>query len=142
MQFSTLLRANLPWLSVVDAHPGLVWTPMLRRHWGPLAPALDATRLSRVLFKSAESGAATVLAAALSPRRPPASWGERSRWTRGWAAQVYFVNQRPGGYASAESRDVDAAWEAWEALVADEARRGAPDGWRTLVQARQGQRAA
>ena len=25
MQFSTLLRTSLPWLTVVDAHPGLVW---------------------------------------------------------------------------------------------------------------------
>lgn len=42
MQLSLLLRAALPWLTVVDAHPGIVWTPMLQAQAGGLAPALQA----------------------------------------------------------------------------------------------------
>ena len=94
MQFSALLRPLLPWLTVVDAHPGIVWTPMLQRHWGALAPWLERSGVARLLFKSPECGAATILAAALSPRVPPPEWGERSRWRRGWRTQPYFVNQR------------------------------------------------
>ena len=127
MQFSSLLRASLPWLTVVDAHPGLVWTPMLQRHWGPLAPALERSGVSRILFKTPDRGAATILVAATSQRDPPATWGERSRWRRGWRTQPYFVNQRPGGFASAESRDLDAARAAWKVMVEPTARRIAPE---------------
>ena len=130
MQFSTLLRSALPWLTVVDAHPGLVWTPMLQRHWGPLAPAIERSRLARVLFKSPECGASTILAAALRESTPPAptSRGKSARWRRGWRTQPYFVNQRPGGFASEESRDLDAAEEAWAQMVEPLASQLAPDG--------------
>lgn len=133
MQQSTLLRAALPWLEVVDAHPGIVWTPMLRRHWGQFAPTLERSRIARVLFKSPACGAATILAAALSPRTPPPSWGERARWRRGWATQPYFVNGRPGGFASAESRDLEAAREAWARMVEPVARHACADGHRMLA---------
>ena len=133
MQFSMMLRDAAPWLTVVDAHPGLVWTPMLQRHWGPLAPALERTGLARVLFKAPERGAATILVAATAPREPPPSWGERSRWKRGWRAQPYFVNQRPCGFASGESRDLPAARAAWAAMVEPTARKLAPAGHRELM---------
>ena len=126
MQFSTLLRASLPWLEVVDAHPGLVWTPMLQRHWGPLAPALERSGVARLLFKEPVRGAATVLTAATAP---PARWGERSRWQQ----QPYIVNQRPGGFASAQSRDLEAAKAAWAAMVQPGAQRLAPEGCRMLL---------
>lgn len=134
MQFSTLMRQGACgcWLEVVDAHPGLVWTPMLQRHWGRLAPVLERLGISRLLFKSSECGAATVLAAALAPRVPPPQWGERSRWTCGWRDGPYFVNQRPGGFASVESRDVQAARAAWAAMVARPAGRLTPEGCREL----------
>ena len=32
--------------------------------------------------------------------------GERARWQRGWRRGPYFVNCRPGGFASAQSRDL------------------------------------
>ena len=128
MQFSTLMRSALPWLTICDAHPGIVWTPMLQRHWGPkVAPMLEKSQLSRVLFKSPSSGANTILTAALSPRIPPKSWGERARWRRGWdGGQPYFVNRRPNGYASAESRDMEAAKALWVAMLEPVARRAAP----------------
>ena len=136
MQFSNLLRSvHGEWLTVVDAHPGLVWTPMLQRHWGPLAPALDRTRLARVLFKTPACGAATILSAALDPRVPPADWGERSRWRRGWErGQPYFVNRRPGGFASKESRDMVLASEMWRTVCEPAARASVPIGCRELVE--------
>ena len=135
MQFSTLLRAALPWLTVVDAHPGLVWTPMLQRHWGPLATVFERSRLARVLFKSPECGASTVLAAALRERTPPAhsSRGKSARWRRGWRTQPYFVNQRPGGFASEESRDLEAAAEGWAQMIEPLASQLAPDGHRQMI---------
>ena len=132
MQFSSLLRTSLPWLTVVDAHPGLVWTPMLQRHWGKLSPLLQRSGVARCLFKQPECGAATILAAALSPQEPPAHWGERTRWRRDWATQPYFVNGRPGGFASAESRDVVAARAAWVSLLRPMVRAHAPDGCREV----------
>ena len=109
-----LLRdACSSWLEVCDAHPGIVWTPMLQRHWGKLAPTLERSGLARLLFKSPASGAMTILAAACAPRNPPAAWGERSRWSRGWREGPYFVNGRPGGFASRESRSVEAAKRTW-----------------------------
>ena len=118
MQLSLLLRASLPWLTVVDAHPGIVWTPMLQAQAGGLAAALQASGAARLLFKSPEAGATTVLTAAVAPRVPPPSWGERARWRRGWRRGPYFVNCRPGGFASAQSRDLQLAREMWSAIVA------------------------
>ena len=134
MQLSTLMRSALPWLEVVDAHPGIVWTPMLQRHWGPLAPFLERTRLSRLLFKSPPCGATTILTAALAPRLPPRHWGERSRWVRGWRSQPYFVNGRPGGYASVQSRDVSAAAEMWATIIEPIASRWVPAGCKEVQQ--------
>lgn len=128
MQASALLRRSLPWLTVVDAHPGLVWTPMLRRHWGPLAPALHRSGLARLVFKSPERGATTILTAAVAPRLPPRSWGERARWQRGWRLGPYFVNCRPGGYASAQSRHLPAARAMWAAVVEPAVRPIVPRG--------------
>ncbi len=135
MQLSTLLRSSLPWLEVCDAHPGLVWTPMLQRHWGGLALPLERAGVARAAFKTPAAGATTVLAAAFAPRVPPRSWGERSRWRRGWEAGPYFVNGRPTGCASRESRDVEAAREMWRAVIEPEARRIVPDGCRELSRA-------
>ena len=132
MQSSTLLRAALPWLTIVDAHPGLVWTPMLQRHWGALAPHLESSRLATVLFKTPAVAATTVLTAAFAPRSPPRHWGERSRWRRGWEAGPYFVNQRPGGFASSESRDEQAARVMWAAIIEPAAREIAPASLREV----------
>ena len=52
-----------------------------------------------------------MLTAAVAPRVPHASWGERARWRRGWRRGPYFVNCRPGGFASAQSRDLQLARE-------------------------------
>ena len=112
---------------------------MLQQHWGTrLAPLLERSGLARILFKTPARGAATILAAALSPRDPPRDWGERARWRRGWQTQPYFVNQRPGGYASAESRDAAAAREAWMAMVEPATQRFAPEGHRELAEALRG----
>ena len=128
MLFSTLVRDALPWLEVCDAHPGIVWTPMLQRHWGRLAPVLERSGLARCLFKTPASGATTILTAAYAPRVPPAQWREQSRWSRGWRHGPYFVNGRPGGFASRESRSVEAAKRMWSDLIETVAREAAPDG--------------
>jgi NAD(P)-dependent dehydrogenase (short-subunit alcohol dehydrogenase family) len=133
MLFSTLLRSALPWLEVCDAHPGIVWTPMLQRHWGKLAPTLERSGLARLLFKSPSSGATTILTAAHAPRTPPAEWGERSRWSRGWKRGPYFVNGRPGGFASRESRSLEAAERIWKDIIEPVASEAAPDGCELLV---------
>ena len=128
MQLSMLIRSASPWLEVVDAHPGIVWTPMLQRHLGAIAPVVHKVGLSRLLFKTPAAGAATILAAAVSPRSPPRHWGERSRWARGWrCGQPYFVNRRPSGFASAESRDLAAAACVWRELIEPIAKRVLPE---------------
>ena len=110
----------------------------------PVSPC-QASGAARLLFKSPEAGATTVLTAAVAPRVPHPSWlgltlglaltltlaltptltltltptpaptptltltltrGERARWQRGWRRGPYFVNCRPGGFASAQSRDL------------------------------------
>lgn len=71
----------------------------------PVSPC-QASGAARLLFKSPEAGATTVLTAAVAPRVPHPSWGERARWRRGWRRGPYFVNCRPGGFASAQSRDL------------------------------------
>ena len=132
MQLSLLLRRAVPGVTTVDAHPGIVWTPMLQQVWGRFAPLLQASGLSGVVFKSAECGATTILVAALAPPSPPRAWGERSRWQRGWRRGPYFVNCRPGGFASAESRDLAAARELWallEGTVGAVARQGHREVW-------------
>ena len=108
-------------------------TPMLQRHWGALAPALDKSRLSLLLFKSSACAATTVLTAALAPRSPPRHWGERARWRRGWQAGPYFVNGRPGGFASPESRDVDAARKMWDSTVEPIATQFVPAGCQAIA---------
>ena len=72
----------------------------------------QASGAARLLFKTPEAGASTVLAAAVAPQLPhPGRWGERTRWRRGWRRGPYFVNCRPGGFASAQSRDLQLARE-------------------------------
>ena len=139
MQVSTLLRhglgheqgQGLAWLEVANAHPGLVWTPMLQRHWGGLVPVLEKSGAAGLLFKTPESAATTVLTAALAPRsRPPPGWGENpGKWQRGVGGQQvpYFVNTRPRGYASEESRDVQAAREMWKRVLECPVRAAIPD---------------
>ena len=103
MHFGVLLRADCN-ISVHDCHPGLVWTPMLRRQLGVLAPALSRVGLRPVLFKTPSAGAATVLAAALNePQSGPA----------------YFVNGvlAPRGASSKESADAESARATWRDVV-------------------------
>jgi retinol dehydrogenase-12 len=71
LHVSTLLRHALPTaagLVVHDAHPGLVWTPMIKAVYGRrLAAILEFTRLRWLITRSPAHGAAAVLAAAFAP---------------------------------------------------------------------------
>lgn len=149
LHFSTLLRLALPTggadLIVHDAHPGLVWTPLLRRAYGRrLANLLDATGLRRRITRSPAKGAATVLAAALAPSSTSAGGasgegdaggaivpvpsaasttaGDDGVPTDGRAASTYFVDGAPardGRAQSAESLDLEAARLTWTEVLAD-----------------------
>ena len=125
MLLSVLLRRSFPAIEAVDAHPGLVWTPMLRNNLGRrVASMLEMTGIGGMLFKSPEEGAASILAAVLddirgdgppSPSSPAAAsvgCGEG----RG-SGQTYYVNCRPGGYASPESSDELASWRMWRDVL-------------------------
>ncbi|KAL7549729.1 hypothetical protein ACHAWF_012995 [Thalassiosira exigua] len=120
MQFSTLLRRGLSRKSdggfgvrVYDAHPGLVWTPLLRDHIGDKAVAtLTKTGLAGLIYKSPSEGAQAILGAldyALDPTETT-SLGE----------QVYFTNGRPGGYAAPESVDSEECRRLWDRAIAPE----------------------
>eukprot|EP00966_Prymnesium_polylepis_P256369 5922237-Prymnesium_polylepis.1 len=108
MQVSRVLRACAPSLVVHDVHPGIVWTPMLRRQFGPVAELLRRVGLQRRLFKAPERGAEMVLAAALAaPHRPAAG------------APAYFVEGKLNpALASPESCDEHSARAMWETLIA------------------------
>ncbi len=113
MHFSLRLRnavGSRGTVRVVDAHPGMVWTPMLRGYMGePACRALVWTGLSNRLFRTADEGAQAILAArTFSPDSTAASG----------AASLYFVDGRPSvAGASSESRRADAAAETWRWLV-------------------------
>ena len=115
MHFSLLLRASCAsrGVSVHDVHPGLVWTPMLRRQLGaPLCSALQRSGLASRLFRTPAQGAATVLTAALAPSalyEDQAEAGARvaARRRRSAEHSQYFVDcRRDWRAASPESRDL------------------------------------
>lgn len=116
MHFSSLLREHAPEEVVIhDCHPGLVWTPMLRKHLGPtVCGLLEYTGASRLLFRSPSQGAATVLTAALI-QASESGIGKSTSTT-------YFINGRraPIGASSPESRDAVLARRTWSKLQADE----------------------
>jgi NAD(P)-dependent dehydrogenase (short-subunit alcohol dehydrogenase family) len=114
MQFSTLLRHWLPTsdppVRIVDAHPGLVWTPLLRNHIGDKAVRiLTRTGLANLIYKSSSEGAQAIVASL-----------DSSQLTLAAREQVYFVNGEPGGYASSESASFDAAIQLWKHVLAPE----------------------
>ena len=105
MHFGVLLRAEYNGsLCVHDCHPGLVWTPMLRRQLGVLAPALSRIGLRPVLFKNPSAGAATVLAAALNEPQ---------------SGSAYFVNGALAsrGASSTESSNAESARRTWRGVI-------------------------
>ena len=106
MQWSALLRAGTD-LCVHDAHPGIVWTPMLRRQLGePLCRLLDRCGLARRLFKTPEQGARAVVAAALAPAQS--------------GTPAYFVAGRLAPrHASRASSDARAVGDLLDALELD-----------------------
>ena len=112
MQVSLVLRAYgyaaQPRLCVHDAHPGIVWTPMLRRQFGPVAELLRRVGLAQLLFKTPERGAQMVLAAALAAPQHPAD-GEPAYWVDGMLSTTL---------ASPESCDESASCAMWQRVVA------------------------
>eukprot|EP00804_Cyclotella_cryptica_P007313 CCRYP_002563-RA/>CCRYP_002563-RA protein AED:0.04 eAED:0.01 QI:0/0/0/1/0/0/2/0/384 len=116
MQFSTLLRQSLfknsiP-IQIYDAHPGLVWTPLLRNHIGCKATNfLHRTGLAKLIYKTPEEGAQAIVGALDFSLRPSPG---------GQQPQTYFVNGQPGGYATPESQDHLAAMELWRRVIASE----------------------
>jgi len=114
MQFSTLLRQ---WLSkndnnksiqVIDAHPGLVWTPLLRNHIGDKAVrTLTKTGIANLIYKSSSEGAAAIVSA-LSHSAPVTN------------DQVYFVNGKPGGYSTSKSVSLEASNQLWDIVLKSE----------------------
>lgn len=126
MQFSTLLRHWLPKsgnppIRIYDAHPGLVWTPLLRNHIGDKAvETLTRTGLANLIYKSSSEGAQAIVSA-LAYAPSVAATKE----------QVYFVNGKPGGYAASESTSFDASIQLWKLLLAPEVEGAVelPKGW-------------
>jgi NAD(P)-dependent dehydrogenase (short-subunit alcohol dehydrogenase family) len=125
MQFSTILRHWLPTsdppIRIVDAHPGLVWTPLLRDHIGDRAVrTLTRTGLANLLYKSSSEGAQAIVAALDSSQLSVAT-----------REQVYFVNGVAGGYASSESASFDASIQLWKHVIAPafEGVVDLPKGW-------------
>ena len=128
MQFSNVLQSALPWLTVVDAHPGLVWTPLLRNNF-PGARFLDWIGLSRVLFKSPESGASTILAAVDEGRRLGLLHSGKNGQTVPQQKQIYVVNRKVGGYSSKESQDVVGSITFWNNVLGPAVRGLVPGGY-------------
>jgi len=122
LQFSSLLRHKLSKdnkIQVFDAHPGLVWTPLLRNHIGDKATnTLQKTGLASLIYKSPTEGSRALLAAL----DHPAGTSEE---------QLYFVNGQPGGFASPESRDLQQSQQLLDRLIAPELEGivELPDGW-------------
>jgi len=115
MQFSNIVRSAYPWLPVIDAHPGLVWTPLLQNNF-PNAKLIERIGLAKVLYKTPKGGAATILAAVDEGRRL-ASLASSSSSKGRKRDQVYFANGKAGGYASEESRDETASIELWRQFL-------------------------
>jgi NAD(P)-dependent dehydrogenase (short-subunit alcohol dehydrogenase family) len=111
MQFSTLLRHTLSKtnseISIYDAHPGLVWTPLLRNHIGDKATnILHNTGLASLIYKTPLEGARAIVASVdYSSARGPRN------------EQIYFENGQPGGFATHESRDHLAAMKLWNEVI-------------------------
>lgn len=129
MHVSLLLRAASAASggpAVRDCHPGVVWTPMLRRQLGaPLCRLLEASGASRRLFRTPQQGAATVLWAALSDEGHGGGGGVRA-----WRSEYFVDCRRDDAAASPESRDLAAARQSWRWLVEAEpelARRAAAE---------------
>ena len=122
LQFSTLLRHKLPenkGIHILDAHPGLVWTSLLRNHIGNKATnSLQKTGLAGLIYKTPLEGAQAILAAL---DHPATNNNE----------QVYFVNGQPGGYASPESRDLQQSAQLFDRIIAPEleGKVQLPEGW-------------
>jgi len=115
MQFSNIVRSAYPWLPVIDAHPGLVWTPLLQNNF-PKAKLIERIGLAKVLYKTPKGGASTILAAVDEGRRL-ASLASSSSSKGRKRDQVYFANGKAGGYASEESRDETASIELWRHVL-------------------------
>ena len=114
MHVSLLLRAASGGPAVRDCHPGVVWTPMLRRQLGaPLCRLLEASGASRRLFRTPQQGAATVLWAALSTDEGHGGGGG----VRAWRSEYFVDCRRDDAAASPESRDLAAARQSWRWLV-------------------------
>ena len=119
--FSSLLRLqSKPWLTVVGAHPGLVWTPMLQSSWGERdASLLERTGLYKWMFKSPSSSATTKLAAVLD--------------NDATHKDLYYVNGRPGGYWLSESQNLGLAKSMWQTIVEPLANIHLTYGWQDFV---------
>ena len=74
---------------------------------------MDWIGLSRVLFKSPESGTSTILATVDEGRRLGLLHSGINGQTVPQQKQVYVVNRKVGGYSSKESRDVVGSITFW-----------------------------
>ncbi|CAM9648385.1 unnamed protein product [Heterosigma akashiwo] len=127
MQFSTLVRHWLPHrnhseVQIFDAHPGLVWTPLLQNHIGDKGVStLTRTGLARLIYKTSTEGAQAILAAVDFDQSTPKRKG-----------QVYFVNGKPNGYAAPESTSMNASFRLWRCVILPEIEGvvNLPEGWR------------
>jgi NAD(P)-dependent dehydrogenase (short-subunit alcohol dehydrogenase family) len=123
MQLSTILRHCLPppsnnTIRIIDAHPGLVWTSLLRNHIGETAVrALTTTGLANIIYKSPVEGAQAIVAA-LDDAAAAAVATEVVSHNDTIQKQMYYVNGKPGGYASSESVSMDASIQVWDHVIA------------------------
>lgn len=114
MQLSTILRHSLSPtdIRIVDAHPGLVWTSLLRNHIGDTAVrALTTTGLANVIYKSPVEGAQAIVAALDDTTTQVVSHNDTVQ------KQMYYVNGKPDGYASSESVSMDASIQVWDHVI-------------------------
>jgi NAD(P)-dependent dehydrogenase (short-subunit alcohol dehydrogenase family) len=121
MQLSTILRHCLPppsnnKIRIIDAHPGLVWTSLLRNHIGNTAVrVLTTTGLANIIYKSPVEGAQAIVAALDDAAAAVAT--EVVSHNDTIQKQMYYVNGKPGGYASSESVSMDASIQVWDHVI-------------------------
>jgi NAD(P)-dependent dehydrogenase (short-subunit alcohol dehydrogenase family) len=118
MQFSTIVRHCLPTcdspIRIFDAHPGLVWTSLLRNHIGDRAVRmLTSTGLANIIYKSSSEGAHAIVSALDYAPSSSARVADEKE-------QMYFVNGMPDGFASPESASFHASLLLWKYVLKPE----------------------
>mmetsp|Transcript_62847 Transcript_62847/g.93411 ORF Transcript_62847/g.93411 Transcript_62847/m.93411 type:complete len:382 (-) Transcript_62847:269-1414(-) len=108
---------------VIDAHPGIVWTPLLRNYYGSAAKVVEKLKLSHFIFKSPEVGAGALLSA---------TFFDQTKYEKMLRKQKTYFSNGKSGYGSSESRDMDACRKTWEQIIQPAVMKVAPDECRMI----------